>query len=110
LLNLNFKPMKKSLITQSFFLALGEGAYIALVALFMRNINKILGQGPEILAMAAFLILLVLSAALSGALILGKPALLYFDNKKKEALKLFAMTLGWMFVFLVIMLSVLAIF
>jgi hypothetical protein len=102
--------MKKSLITQSFFLALGEGAYIAFVALIMRNVNTLLGQGPEILAMAAFLILFVLSAALSGALILGKPALLYFENKRKEALELFCLILSWLFIFLVVLLLVLAIF
>jgi hypothetical protein len=101
--------MRKSLITQSFFLALGEGAYIALVALFMRNINKILGHGPEFLAMVAFLILLVLSAAVSGSLILGRPALLYFENKKKEALQLFGLILGWMFIFLIILLIILVI-
>jgi hypothetical protein len=101
--------MKKSLVSQSFLLALGEGAYIALVAFFMRNINKILGQGPEFLAMVAFLVLFVLSAAISGALILGKPALLYFENKKKEALELFCLILGWMFIFLIILLLVLAV-
>lgn len=101
--------MKKSLVSLSFFLALGEGAYISLVALIMRNANKIFGQQPTILALVAFLLLFVLSAAVSGALILGKPILLYFENKKKEALELFCLILSWLFIFLVVLLLVLAI-
>lgn len=99
--------MKKSLLIQSFLLALGEGIYIGLVASFMRNVDKIFGNKPSVLAMITFLILFVFSAAVSGALILGKPAMLYFDDKKKEAMELFGMILGWMFVFLVILLLIL---
>lgn len=102
--------MKKSLVKLSFFLALGQGAYIALVALIMKNVNMLLGHGPEILAMVAFLTLFVLSASLSGALILGRPALLYLENKKKEALELFCLILSWLFIFLVTSLLALAIF
>ena len=56
----------------------------------------------------AILMLFVFSAAISGALIIGKPALLYLEGKKREALELFAFTLGWILVFLVILLITLA--
>jgi hypothetical protein len=45
----------------------------------------------------------VFSAAVSGALILGKPILLYLENQKREAIELFAITLGWIFLWLVIL-------
>ena len=45
---------------------------------------------------AAMLLLLVLSATITGALVLGKPILLYLDNKKADAIKLFFWTLGWL--------------
>jgi hypothetical protein len=44
----------------------------------------------------------VISAAIMGTLVLGKPAMLYMDGHKKDALKLFGITLGWMFIFVVV--------
>ena len=46
----------------------------------------------------AFLLLFVLSAAITGALILGRPVVLYLENRKLEAVKLFLYTVGWLFV------------
>jgi len=96
--------MRKKLVTFGFLSALGEGVYIFLVALVMRNANKLFGNNPGVLPIIVFLMLFVLSAAISGALILGKPTLLYLEGKKREALELFGLTLGWMFVFLLILL------
>ena len=103
----NSKSMNKKLVKYGLVHALGEAAYIVLVALFMRYANRYFGQGPNILGIAAFLMIFVLSAAVSGALILGKPILLYLDNKKKEAIELFGITLGWIFIFLLIFLLLL---
>ncbi|MCX6763975.1 MAG: hypothetical protein NTZ97_04610 [Candidatus Moranbacteria bacterium] len=99
--------MRKKLIVYGLFSALGEAAYIFLVALFMNSANKFFGSGPNILGMVIFLLIFVFSAAISGALILGKPILLYLDNKKPEAIKLFGFTLGWIFILLVILLILL---
>ena len=96
--------MRKKIVIFSFFSALGEGIYILLVALFMRNANQWFGNKPSILGIVAFLLLFVFSAAISGALILGKPTLLYLEGKKREALELFGFTLGWMLVFLIVLL------
>jgi hypothetical protein len=49
-----------------------------------------------------FLLIFVFSAAISGALVLGKPILLYLENKKREAVELFVITLGWIFILLVL--------
>ena len=99
--------MNKKLIKDGLDFALGEAAYIALVASFIQYANRYFGPGTNILGIVAFLMLFVLSAALSGALILGKPILLYLDNKKKEAIQLFSLTLGWLFIFLIILLIIL---
>lgn len=96
--------MPKKLIRQGFLFALSEGVYIFLVASIIINGEKIFGpQEPGVLPILTFLTLFVFSAAVSGALILGKPILLYLEGKKKEAVTLFALILGWMFVFLLIL-------
>lgn len=97
--------MQKKLIRQSFLFALGEGVYIFLVALLMSGAERFFGNTPDnkILAPITFLLLLVLSAAISGALVLGKPVLMYMEGKKKEALTLFGLILFWLLIFFVLM-------
>jgi hypothetical protein len=69
-------------------------AYVIGVACFMYFGTMIkLGRVNTILAPIALLLLLVFSAALTGFLIFGKPAQLYVDGKKKEALSLLTYTL-----------------
>jgi hypothetical protein len=104
--------MQKQLIKLGFLCALGEVAYIGLVALLMSSAERFFGNAPDnkILAPITFLLLFVLSAAVSGALILGKPVLMYVEGKKKEALALFGFTLFWLFIFFVLMALSLVIF
>lgn len=103
--------MRKKLIKLAFINVLGEGVYVFLVALLLNSVGRIMGNTPDnkILAPLAFLFLFVLSAAVSGALILGRPALMYLDGKKKEALELFGFTLMWLFIFLIIFFATLII-
>ncbi len=98
--------MPKKLIKYAFLSALGEGVYISLIALLMSNLGRIMGDTPDnkILAPITFLLLFVLSTAVSGALVLGKPALMYLDGRKKEAIQLFGFTIFWLFIFFVLML------
>ena len=102
--------MERKLIQQSFLLALGEGIYITLVALLMFTVEKLFGSKPDpvIIAPIALLLLLVVSASISGALILGKPVMLYLDGQKKKAVQLFGMILGWLILFLIIAFSIVA--
>jgi len=53
-----------------------------------------LGRVNTMLAPITLLMLFVFSAALTGFLIFGKPAQMYIDGKKKEALTLLTYTLG----------------
>ena len=94
---------KSKLILRSFYDSLGAAAYITLVAVLMSNIQKIFGNKPDtFLAPVAMLLLFVLSAAVVGGLILGKPILLYLDGEKKAGIKLFLYSLIWLFSFTVI--------
>lgn len=101
--------MKKNPIIYALGCALGETAYILLVALLIKDGEKIFGNNTGILGIILSLLLLVVSAAISGALVLGKPILLYLEGKKKEAVNFFRFTLGWLLLFLVLIFVILAI-
>lgn len=100
--------MPKKSIAQSFFFALGEGVYIALVATFMRYAAEIVPKDPSVIGFTLFVMIFVFSAAVSGALVLGKPVLLYLEGKKREAVEFFAFTLGWLFVFMLAVFAIIA--
>lgn len=87
------------LILLSFLNSLGVTAYISVVTLAMRNGEKIFGKVENnFLGPIAFLLLFVLSAAITGFLVIGRPVLLYLESRKPEAVKLFLYTIGWLFV------------
>jgi hypothetical protein len=91
---------KKNLLAWSFVNAVGTLAYIALVAAIIQNGERIFGQMKNIFGPIMFLLLFVFSAAITGALVLGRPVWLYMEGQKKDSLAVFFYTLGWMFVFL----------
>lgn len=78
--------------------ALGVAVYVTGVALIMQNGNRIFGQMNNFFGPIAFLMLFVLSAAITGTLVLGRPVMLFLENQKPAALKLFGFTLGWLFI------------
>lgn len=49
---------------------------------------------PKFIAPLAMLMLFVLSAAVMALLVFGKPAMLYVDGKKKEAVQMVCWTVG----------------
>jgi hypothetical protein len=74
--------------------SVATAVYVTAVAGFMYFGTLIkLGRTNSILAPIALLLLFVFSASLTGFLIFGKPAQLYVDGKKKEALSLLTYTL-----------------
>lgn len=100
--------MNKKIMKTGVLLAGGEVLYILLVATFFKTAAMFLSNRPDnFFSPVVFLLLLVISAAVSGALIFGKPVLLYLEGKKKEALMLFVSVLGWLFLFFVVALAVL---
>lgn len=89
----------KNLELAAFINALGVSAYVAVVVTIMQNGERIFGKMNNMLGPVTLLLLFVVSAAITGALVLGKPVLYYLENKKADAVKLFLYTVGWLFVF-----------
>lgn len=99
--------MKNSkLIFYSFVNSLGVLAYVIAVALIMQNGGKVFGKTNNLLGSIVFLLLFVISATIVGTLVLGRPILLYLDGLKKEAVKLFSFTVGWLLVFIIIVFAI----
>lgn len=73
--------------------AAATAAYVTAVGSFLFYAQRIFGPGKSPLIPIAMLLLLVFSAALTGSLIFGRPALWYLDGRKKEALSLLVSTL-----------------
>ena len=84
------------LIQRSFFNALGTVVYSAVIGTILFNGNKIFQPKDTAFAPISALILLVLSAAITGSLVVGKPVLMYIDCQKKDAVKLFIYTVCWL--------------
>ncbi len=94
--------MKSNPVVQSLGHALLAFVYILLVAFVMHNGEQVFGHDDKIWGTIAVLTLFVLSASVMGALVLGRPILLYLDGHKTAAVKFFGYTLGWMVVILAI--------
>ncbi len=100
--------MSNKLLVNSFFNALGTVLYIALVAWLMTYGNKIFGPGPQVLTGVGILLLFVLSALITGLLVLGKPIYLYLEGQKKEGVKLLLCTALWLIIFTTVIFDFLA--
>lgn len=95
--------MNKKLCLSGLGFALGTVAYIALVATFMNNAEKMMGSvDDKFFAPIVFLTLLVVSAAITSSLVFGKPVMLYLDGSKKDAVKQLASTIAWLVVCLIV--------
>lgn len=94
------------LIQRGFLNALGTGVYVTAVVTIMQNGEKMFGQINNMFAPIAFLLLFVTSAAITGGLVLGKPMLMYLDGAKREAIRLFLYTIGWLALGIIILLIV----
>lgn len=80
--------------------------YVGLVASIMNNGSRWFGVKDTAWTPVAMLMLLVLSASITGTLVLGRPLLMYLDGEKKEALKFFSYTIGWLFLLTITVLVV----
>lgn len=91
--------MKNQITKYALLHSLGATAYIALVALTMRNIERFIGPDEGdggTLSMIAFLLLFVISAAVMGLLVFTRPIMWYLNGSKKEALSLAISTVGFL--------------
>lgn len=95
------------LIQRGFLNALGTIAYITWLAWVFAILEKYNFNEPDgFFAPVLALTLFVVSAAVTGGLVIGKPLLMYISGQKSEAVKLFLYTIAWLVVALVILLIV----
>lgn len=98
------QEIRKTAFINSFLTTL----YIIAVGIFFYlGATFKIGQNNFFIAPIAFLLLFVFSASITGYLMIGKPAQMYVDGKKKEALVLMKYTLGFFFLFTLIGLFIL---
>lgn len=93
--------MKKDILKHAFVNAILTSLYIGLVASFLSYAPQYFGLADKpdtVFAPILMLMLFVFSAAITGALVLGKPILWYMDGNKRDAVRLFLYTLAVFFV------------
>jgi hypothetical protein len=91
--------MKKSeYIFKSFINASGVFIYVSAIAWFFSNAQTIFGgkEDNSFLIPIFMLLLFIISASITGLLVLGKPIILYFNGHKKESVILLFSTLAWL--------------
>jgi hypothetical protein len=78
-------------------------AYVAFVVMLMTNMQAILGSGGlAFVGGMLILLLFVLSVAVVGSLIFGRPAYLYFAGARRDGVVLAASIMVWLLVFMVV--------
>ena len=88
---------KSDYLRKSLLSAAGTLLYIAGVAWLMFNGKHLFGDKPDNFLMPAFmLLLLVISATVTGVLVLGKPVQLFLEGQRREACILLVSTLVWL--------------
>lgn len=73
--------------------SLGVLAYVSLVALFMDNAQKIFGKNDNLIIGVIMLLIFILSALITGSLVLGRPILYYLEGQKREGVRLLLYTM-----------------
>ncbi|TSC89565.1 MAG: Uncharacterized protein G01um10143_55 [Parcubacteria group bacterium Gr01-1014_3] len=88
--------------------AVGVVAYVSGLAWLMFNAKTIFdNKEPDtFLAPTLFLLAFVISASITGFLVLGKPLQLYLAGLKKEALAMLFITIGGLAMFLVLIAAI----
>ena len=87
--------------------AAGVFIYVFAVAWVGFNSQRIFGDSASFLQPLFVLLLFVISASITGLLVLGKPIHLYLGGLRKEAFTLLFATLAWLIFFLIFVVIVL---
>jgi len=103
--------MKKSeYILKSLINALGVLVYVSIVAFLIFNGEHIFDNKPSFLIPLFMLLLFIISASVTGLLVMGKPIHLYLSGLKKEAFILLFTTLVWLVLFIIVIITGLLLF
>jgi hypothetical protein len=88
---------KNNIIKRAFLDAFGIFVYVSIFAFVVNNLDKWIKIKPNgWLGAAFFLCMFIVSACITGSLMLLKPLLLYLEGQKKEAVNLFLYTIGFL--------------
>ena len=79
------QPDNKKLILRSIINSIGVLAYVSLVVTFMNNAQRLFGNDRPPLTGVVVLLVFILSALITGSLVLGKPIMLYLDGQKNRS-------------------------
>lgn len=102
---------KWSLGKIAFYQAFGFITYAGLISLILWNANKLFGSVPNFWGPLLFLTLFVFSALISALIVLGYSFVLFWEKKDtKAAMRLVFKTVEWLFVFLMILFTIIVIF
>ena len=99
---------RKRIVLLGLAQATGVFLYVVLVVLFINNFDRIAGLPPEeqqtnsYTQAVGILLLFIVSACISGALVLGYPAILALRQRIRDASLLVASTVAWLVLLLVI--------
>ncbi len=90
--------MSGAIIRRAGINAAMTGIYVSVIASFLSNTAKLFGkhESNTVLVPIVMLLLLVISAAITGWCVFGVLVMWYIDGKKKEACVLLAYTLGFL--------------
>ena len=88
--------------------ALGVALYCGAIAALLQCGEKIIPNMPEFWGPATMLTLIVLSAAINGALIFGYPAYLAFNKDIARSIATFGYTVVYLFIILATVFAVMA--
>jgi hypothetical protein len=91
--------------------AVGVAVYVAVIVVIMQNVGRWFPSDNDhrLIGPMVFLLLFVISAAITGTLVLGRPLLAYLDGRKSEAVALFLATVSWLVIILAVTIGVLAV-
>lgn len=96
-------------LTQTLPYAVGVFAYVTGIAFFMFNAESIFNEDAKSFLIPLFMLLLfIVSATITGSLVLYKPIQLFLTGEKKPAVLTLGATLFWLVLFLSFVIVVLA--
>jgi len=89
----------KKLILNSLFIALAVIIYIIIVVFIITSMETLFSDTPDTFwTPVLILILFVVSAAITGTLVMGRPIYLYLNGQKQEGVKFLIYTIAWLFI------------
>lgn len=89
--------MNRKYVYRGLINAILTAIYAGVISWLLFNGEWLFGNKPDNFLMPLLMLMIfVISAAITGFLVLGKPIRLYMEGLKKEAVNLFFITLGWL--------------